>query len=452
MKKFQQFLLGPNFTPLLFLSVFLWLLIGPVNSWSYVQTTDPKNSNKILSTTINYSAENAEIIFETAKFPKFRLFTLSSPERLVIDFQDVSDISKIKFPENKIFRGWQISKNGIGDVRISFNLYEKILAKKSTDIKQINGNYHIIITLPGDYQPNLNKDQAPIGQKKIHYQLSPLNSEIADQILAADQAQSAIVAVDVGKDTVQNTNNSVTQNSSNSPEKTTIKFAKKKPVIVIDAGHGGKDPGATGKFLRTKEKNLTLSYALELKKHLDKSKKFRTYLTRSSDFFIPLSGRVAKARAMKADLFISIHADSAENNAASGLSIYTLSETSSDKQAELLAAKENKADIIGGIDFSDASNEVLGTLISMAQRETMNSSARFAQMAINKLHNEDMNVVQNTHRFAGFKVLTAPDMASVLIELGYLSNKKEEKRLNSSNHRRKVAMLLSESIADYFEK
>ena len=134
----------------------------------------------------------------------------------------------------------------------------------------------------------------------------------------------------------------------------------------------------------------------------------------------------------------------------SGFSIYTLSETSSDKQAELLAQKENQADIINGIDFSGASKDIMKTLIDLSQRESKNSSARLAKFIIKEVKKADIEILQNTHRFAGFMVLTAPDMASVLIELGYLSNKTEEKMLNSLSYRRLVAKTLASAIEQYF--
>jgi N-acetylmuramoyl-L-alanine amidase len=225
----------------------------------------------------------------------------------------------------------------------------------------------------------------------------------------------------------------------------------KKPVIVIDAGHGGKDPGTIGVYARSKEKNITLSYAKELAKQLAKENKYKVYLTRDSDIFIPLDKRVAKSRRKKADLFISLHANSISDNNVSGFSIYTLSENSSDKQAELLAQKENQADIINGIDFSGASREITKTLIDLSQRESKNNSARLAKFIIRKIKSTDIEILQNTHRFAGFMVLTAPDMAAVLIELGYLSNKHEEKLLNSLSYRRLVSKSLTSAINKYFE-
>ncbi len=229
-----------------------------------------------------------------------------------------------------------------------------------------------------------------------------------------------------------------------------VKKIKKIPIIVIDAGHGGKDPGAIGSFARTKEKNITLSYAKELSKQLANTKKYKVYLTRDKDFFVPLKTRVEKSRHKKADLFISIHANSSNNNKTSGFSIYTLSEKSSDKQAEMIAQKENQADIINGINFSGASSDIMKTLIDLSQRDSNNSSATFANILVDEIKNAEVKILQNSHRFAGFVVLTSPDMASVLIELGYLSNKKEEELLNSIRYKRKISQTIVKAVDQYF--
>ena len=225
---------------------------------------------------------------------------------------------------------------------------------------------------------------------------------------------------------------------------------KYKPIIVIDPGHGGKDPGAIGRYNKTREKDITLSYSIELYKQLKATKRFRVYLTRSDDRFIRLKNRVAIARRKKADLFISIHANASLNNKISGFSIYTLSEKSSDRQAAMLARKENRSDIISGVNFSGASSEIVKMMIAMSQRDSMNKSAKFAKFSVKSMQNHNINILRNAHRFAGFAVLTAPDMISVLIELGYLTNYREEKNLNSYRYRKKIVRSLVNAIEQYF--
>ena len=170
------------------------------------------------------------------------------------------------------------------------------------------------------------------------------------------------------------------------------------------------------------EKNITLAAARELKKILDAKGEYKVYLTRNRDVFIPLRERVRIARKYKADLFLSIHADSALNRNAKGLSVYTLSEKASDKEAAALAERENKADVIAGLNFAEHSKEVSDILINLAQRETLNRSSEFATFMVSEMR-KSCKLLDNTHRFAGFAVLKAPDIPSVLLEMGYLSNR-----------------------------
>lgn len=225
--------------------------------------------------------------------------------------------------------------------------------------------------------------------------------------------------------------------------------AKAKPVIVIDPGHGGVDPGAVGAS-GVYEKNIALAMGRELKERLDASGRFKVVMTRDRDVFLKLRERVAKARAVDADLFISLHANTHPNPQLSGLSVYTLSEKASDAEAEQLAESENKADLIAGIDLSNEAPEVANILIDLAQRETMNLSANFAGKAVTDLGHE-VKLLNNSHRFAGFAVLKAPDVPSVLVELGYLSNPKEEQLLKTEAFRAKLATALARAAETYFE-
>jgi len=224
---------------------------------------------------------------------------------------------------------------------------------------------------------------------------------------------------------------------------------RRKKIVVLDPGHGGKDPGAIGRSFKTYEKNITLSEAKELKRQLE-NKGFKVYMTRSTDIFIPLRKRVAIARNYHADLFISIHADSTVNRKAQGLSIYTLSEKASDKEAEALADRENKADIIDGMDFSDNSPEINDVLISLSQNDSRNKSSKFAGYVVNEMK-QVVKLVNDTHKFAGFAVLKAPDIPSVLVELGYVSNYTEEKYLRDPAYRRKLAGAIAKAVERYFK-
>lgn len=247
----------------------------------------------------------------------------------------------------------------------------------------------------------------------------------------------------------------VSKNSGSSKKSVKSKIYKKyksdaPPLIIIDAGHGGVDPGTIGES-GTQEKDVVLWYAKALKENLLRLKKYRVMLTRDDDEFIMLRGRVAIARKAGASLFVSLHADSSEENAARGLSVYTVSEKASDKEAEALAARENKSDIIGGMDLSDERPDVADILISLAQRETKNNSATLADYLVENL-GDRVRMLPNSHRFAGFAVLKAPDIPSVLIEVGFLSHPQEEKMLKSKAYRDKVVDGITVGIETYFRK
>ena len=223
-----------------------------------------------------------------------------------------------------------------------------------------------------------------------------------------------------------------------------------KPVVVIDPGHGGVDPGAISRT-GVHEKAIVLDLALSLKAALDKGGRVKAVLTRDSDFFIPLRERVAIARAANADLFLSLHADTVSRSQVRGLSVYTLSQNASDAEAQALADKENKADIVAGIDLSNEVPEVTNILIDLVQRETMNLSAGFAVRLIREVGKEKLEILPvNPHRFAGFAVLKAPDVPSVLVETGYLSNPEDERMLRQPQYRAKLARALARAIEGYF--
>ena len=221
-------------------------------------------------------------------------------------------------------------------------------------------------------------------------------------------------------------------------------------TVVIDAGHGGVDPGAIGAS-GTYEKHVTLSVAQAVKRALERSGHYRVVLTRDNDVYVPLRERYQRAEEAGAELFLSLHADSIDNRSIRGSSVYSLSEQASDREAEALATKENRSDAIAGVDLSNQSDAVASFLISLRQRETMNESAVFAQTLIGELKDQIV-VLRNTHRFAGFAVLKSPDVPSVLVELGYLSNRRDEKELNSDGFQNRVGQAVLRAADAYFAR
>ncbi len=219
-------------------------------------------------------------------------------------------------------------------------------------------------------------------------------------------------------------------------------------LVVIDPGHGGIDPGAIG-LKKTKEKDVVLAYGLKLRDILKSTGNVDVLMTRTDDKFLSLKDRVGVARENEADLFIAIHADTVRGPAAHGATIYTLSEKASDAEAEALAHKENRADIIGGLDLDTESEEVTDILIDLVQRESKNHSLFFAKRAVTEMQGVT-RFTGKPMRSAGFVVLKAPDVPSVLVELGYLSSKEDEKQLTSPEWRAKVAGSMARAIEKYF--
>jgi N-acetylmuramoyl-L-alanine amidase len=224
-----------------------------------------------------------------------------------------------------------------------------------------------------------------------------------------------------------------------------------RPLVVIDAGHGGHDPGAISDETGLREKDLTLKTALAIRDRLVASGRVRVALTREGDRYLILQERYGIARRLGADLFLSIHCDSAGNPQASGATAYTLSEVASDKEAARLAARENKADILAGIDLADTSNDISGLLIDLAQRETMQRSARFAQL-LGREAKPLIPVKPAFHRMASLVVLKAPDMPSVLFETGYISNEADARFIGSKEGREKIAESVKRATEIYFAR
>ncbi len=346
------------------------------------------------------------LVFDLDREIKFKIFALSNPYRVVIDLPEV---------------GWRLPTKplpvNIGILqKLRYGLFKQGVSRVVLDV-----------------------NSAPLVLRSF--------------LLSPGESDSYRLVVDLGTGSPD-----VTANAGATVQKSAFTAAPKKPdavpkipgkrIIVIDPGHGGVDPGTIG-VDGFYEKHITLAMARELKKQLERRGLFKVELTRSRDIFIKLRDRVEFARNAGADLFLSIHADAIKNRKTRGLSIYTLSETASDHEAAALAEQENKADLIAGVDTTENTPEITGILIDLTRRETMNQSARFATSMVKQLRQET-RVLRNTHRFAGFAVLKAPDVPSILIELGFLSNRADEKALRSKAYRAKLADGMVRAITGYF--
>lgn len=376
---------------------------------------DSAAASGITSMRIGQGVGSVRIVFDADRKFDYKVFLLNEPKRLVIDTFDVKVSPEIEkyVDKNNLVTKTRLGSVGTDGIRIVFDLQKPAIVKKAFMLApQSNFGWRFVIDVSIASEREFS---SKVGSK---YALSNENSFAGSY------------------------------SSSSSKSSSKAKTVNKKKIIVLDPGHGGKDPGAIG-YSGVYEKNITLAMAKELKVILEKEG-YKVHLTRSTDIFIPLRDRVKIARKYNADLFMSIHADSAVNRSAKGLSVYTLSETASDKEAAALAERENKADVVAGLNLLEHSKEVSDILINLAQRETMNRSSEFASFMVQEMR-KSVKLRDNTHRFAGFAVLKAPDVPSVLLEMGYLSNRTEERLLKQKDYRRKLAVSTSKAVEKYFD-
>ncbi len=224
--------------------------------------------------------------------------------------------------------------------------------------------------------------------------------------------------------------------------------SRQAPLVMLDPGHGGKDPGAIG-VSGTYEKHVSLATAMELKRQLSAGGRYRVELTRARDVFVPLDDRVARAQAHGAALFVSMHADALNDHAVRGASVYTLANTASDAQTAALAQRENSADRFAGPSWHGVSPEVARILGSLVRQETRRGSSQLARDLIGSL-DRDLPMLPNPDRHAGFVVLKAADIPSVLVEMGFMSNPKDETLLRQADHRILVARAMKRAVDAYF--
>jgi N-acetylmuramoyl-L-alanine amidase len=367
---------------------------------------------------VGNQTSGARIVFDMDADISYRAFLLTDPQRLVIDLDD-ANISNIftKVKNNTISKA-RVGKLDGNNKRVVLDLSQPAIIKKAFVLPPQSGlPWRLVV----DVQ---NAD------------LKAFNSKLGNKNTITNNSKFSPKDESVSEKKVAQNNN------------TSGKSAKQKKVIVLDPGHGGKDPGAIGAYSKTYEKNITLAMAKELKDVL-RQKGYTVYLTREKDVFIPLRKRTKIAQQYKADLFVSIHADSAKNKNAKGLSVYTLSDKASDAEAAALAERENKADIIGGVNLGGNSKEVNDILISLSQTDSRNKSSKYATYLVKEMA-KSTKLLKNTHRFAGFAVLKAPDIPSVLLEMGYLSNRSEEANLRKSAYRKKLAVSTANAVERYF--
>lgn len=384
---------------------FLWVLWGPLGPAAYAETP------VVTDARIGVHEGVTRFVFNVSDAVQVRAFTLAEPYRVVLDLPAVKwELPPSRpIPPGSLVTGFRYGPLAGGRVRVVIDLSGPVKLES-------------VVLVP------------PQGERR--YRL------VADFV--PTDAQTFLKGAGWPADEKGN--------AARSQASAKEKPGRRKPVIFLDPGHGGADPGATGPS-GTLEKDIVLAVALKLRDVLRRTGRYQVFLTRETDIRLALRDRVSMARAAKADLMISIHADAAGAavvaNMLRGATVYTLSENASDKEAEELANSENQADVIAGVDLTKEPNFVSSILIDLAQRETMNKSIRFAQTLVPELQNTG-RLVPKSHKFAGFRVLKAPDVPSVLVEIGFLSNVEDESQMRNSAWRQQLAQAIVRAIDRYF--
>jgi len=352
-------------------------------------------------------AERTRFVVDLEKSPAFGLLRLTNPYRLVIDLPNVDFVEPAAPAEG---RGL------VSDYR-----YGLIAAGKARIVLDLSGPVEVVNT----------------------FVLDPMSTEparlVVDLVPTTPEAFEEAAADDRPRRLAHN----APQNSGGP------RISAGLPVVVIDPGHGGIDSGATGKDGLV-EKDVTLKFGLELQKQLNAGGKLQALMTRSSDAFLSLPERVAFAHKSRAGLFISVHADTVRQDYVRGATVYTLSEDASDELAEALAERENRSDILAGLALEDDTpDDVADILIDFAQREARNFSIRFAKSLVDDMRGK-IALNGNPWRRASFKVLKAPEVPSVLLELGYLSNKDDEDLFQSEGWPLEEAKIVARAVEGFF--
>ena len=421
-------------------------------------------SNTVTAARVWPAQEYTRIAFESTSTIKYQLIILKNPDRLVLDIEDIELNTALKTLSDKILSGDPYIKQ----VRVA--KYKPNVVRIAVDLKgEVKSNLFALAPA-GEYKNRLVLDIYPLQDelmsmldKKINK--SEPNSDMNQPVLKPvieplppsepdESAQPQVLPkpIDNKSEAIKNEATKAETFKNEAIKKETPiknKEGDRLITIAIDAGHGGEDPGARGAN-GSHEKDITLKVAKKLKEKIDAEPNMRGVLTRDGDYFVPLHGRVVKARNAKADLFVSIHADAFTNQSARGSSVFALSEKgATSARARYLAKKENESDLIGGVSLDDKDPVLARTLLDLSQAATINDSLKLGKAVlghigeINKLHTSRVEQ-------AAFAVLKSPDIPSILVETAFISNPEEERKLNDESYQAKLVDSIFSGIKKYF--
>lgn len=389
----------------------------------------------------------------------FRAFHLANPYRIVLDLPSSKWLSpKSGLMSGGLVRGYRSGTLEGGQTRIIFDLGRAAVISNASFLPKNSFDKNRIVIDLAPSSANLFNARLPqvYGSRDLKGTIAPPPAAISSYAREQDRiVRSAGLPSEDSDVTDMVRQKQPDLSAEKAPEnRTAAPISRKqarKYVVVIDAGHGGEDPGAAGRG-GIIEKRITLTIAKELERQLSETGRYRAILTRSTDKYIKLRERVAIAKRAKADLFISIHADKIDRTGVRGASIYTLSQNASDNETARLADQENNSGVVAGVDLANESQDVADILLDLAMREKMNESKLFARYLETAFRDKSIRLLPNSHRAAGFAVLKAPDVPAALIETGFLSNPDEAKLLSTSAFQRRIASAMLDGIDGYFRK
>jgi N-acetylmuramoyl-L-alanine amidase len=415
-----------------------------LSNWSWSATT-------ISATRVWPAQDYTRITLESAAPLQFQLLALKNPDRLALDIDGINVNAALEELSNKIggndpyVKSVRVGRFKQGTVRLVFDLKADVKPEVFT-LRPVAEYGHRLVL---DIYPAQSTD--PLITLLEKNQAAPATTAAAGAVVAptttsTNKAIEAPPAPDAARPPTPANPPNAASNITPRPTR-----SERTLIVAIDAGHGGEDPGAKGRR-GTYEKNVTLAIARRLKEVIDREPNMRGVLTRDGDYFIPLQGRVQKARRLNADLFVSVHADSFIRPDARGSSVFALSEHGATSvAARWLAKKENEADLIGGVNLDVADPYLKQTLLDLSQTATINDSLKLARAVLDNLGRIN-TLHKGTVEQAGFAVLKSPDIPSILVETAFISNPAEEQKLTDEGYQQKLAEAIFSGIKNYFAK
>lgn len=401
------------------------------------------HANSIVAVRTWPADDYTRVTLELDRELKAEHFTLDNPHRMVIDLQGISVNNTLEELISKV----RANDPYISSVRVG--QFQPNVVRLVLDLKQPIAPQVFTLKPIGEYKYRLVIDLYPRVARDPLLALQNMqeNDPLADVLEQLAQSQPSVPAPTVQGQVAPPLAKSTPPAS---PIPKVAPNASNRPILIaLDPGHGGEDPGAIGPG-GTREKDVVLQIAHRLKKLIDAQPNMRAFMTRDKDFFVPLGVRVQKARRVKADLFISIHADAWIKPSARGSSVYALSQTgATSSAASWLAKKENEADLVGGINIGTHNKQVAQVLLDLSTAAQINDSVRIGTGILSEIGKINHLHKRQVER-AGFAVLKAPDIPSILIETAFISNPNEERLLRSPGHQDKIARAMLAGIQDYF--